>query len=377
MSVLSIESPAHMVRKVSPVLRTGGGRQRRVEPVTDRVRRDGKFFRLGDEKFYVKGVTYGPFAPDANGHHFASRSHTKKDFEQILELGGNCVRIYYVPPEWFLELAREMGIKVFLDVCWPKNLAFVDDPEVTEQGRTAVRETARRCGNHPAVFAISVVNEIPPELVRFMGAKRVEAFVDELVAIVKSEAPHCLPTFANSPTTEYLRPRSIDFCCFNIYLDHENQLRNYLARLQMIAGELPLMLGEYGVDTHHCWTDEQQAEKLSTQLKATFDEGAVGTFVFSYTDDWYVHDWQIDDWAFGIVKRERNHKGYRIKKPAFEAVKDVFLRAPQVTDLKLPKVSVIICSYNGASTVESCVASMRGIKYPDLEVIFVDDGSTD
>ncbi|QOV88275.1 glycosyltransferase [Humisphaera borealis] len=359
------------------------GRKRVIEAPANRVRRDGKFFRLGEEKFYVKGVTYGPFAPDANGSHFANRAQTRKDFEQILELGGNCVRIYYVPPSWFLELAREMGIKIFLDVSWPKNLAFVDDPEVAEQARAAVRDCARRCGNHPAVMAISVVNEIPPELVRFMTAARVEAFIDELVAIVKEEAPHCLATFANFPTTEYLRPRAIDFCCFNVYLDYEPQLRNYLARLQMIAGELPLMLGEYGVDTHQSYSEEQQATMLSTQLKATFDEGAVGTFVFSYTDDWYVHNWQIEDWKFGVTRRERDDDGYRIKKPSFAAVQDVFRRAPQVTDLKLPKCSVIICSYNGASTVESCVASMGKIRYhlpdgtPNYEVVFVDDGSKD
>src|SRR3712207_6636648 len=50
-------------RVESPKVRSG--RQRRAEPVTDRVRRDGKFFRLGSEKFYVKGVTYGPFAPNS------------------------------------------------------------------------------------------------------------------------------------------------------------------------------------------------------------------------------------------------------------------------------------------------------------------------
>src|SRR3954471_18401161 len=75
---------------------TGGGGRRRVEAVTDRVRRDGKFFRLGADKFYVKGVTYGPFAPDANGDYFATPAQTRKDFEQILDLGANCVRIYYI-----------------------------------------------------------------------------------------------------------------------------------------------------------------------------------------------------------------------------------------------------------------------------------------
>jgi len=48
-------------------VRESSGRHRRNEPATKRVRRDGKFFRLGKEKFYVKGVTYGPFKPDADG----------------------------------------------------------------------------------------------------------------------------------------------------------------------------------------------------------------------------------------------------------------------------------------------------------------------
>ena len=107
-----------------------------------------------------------------------------------METGANCIRIYYIPPTWFLDLAQEMGLKIFLDVCWPKNLEFVDDPGRGRAGRAAVRESARQCGNHPAIFALSVVNEIPPELVRFIGRERVEAFIDDLVGVVKAEAPN-------------------------------------------------------------------------------------------------------------------------------------------------------------------------------------------
>ena len=35
-----------------------------------RVSVDGKFFRLGGQKLYVKGVAYGPFAPNAAGPAF-------------------------------------------------------------------------------------------------------------------------------------------------------------------------------------------------------------------------------------------------------------------------------------------------------------------
>ena len=343
----------------------------------NRVTLDGKFFRLGTEKFYVKGLTYGPFAPNENGEPLASPAYTRKDFEQIVEMGVNCIRIYHTPPQWFLDLAQEKGLKVFLDVAWPKNLAFVGDADVARQAHEAVRSAARACGNHPAVFAISVVNEIPPDLVRFMGKGRVEEFVDELVTIAKAEAPDCLVTFANFPTTEYLQPRKTDFVCFNVYLHEDKQFRNYLARLQNIAGEKPLMLGEYGIDTFREYSQERQAEILQNHVKAVFDEGCVGTFVFSYTDDWYVHDWQIEDWAFGVVARERDEMGYRLTKPAYHALQPLLRRAPQLADEKLPMCSVIICSYNGASTVESCLRSMERLKYPEYEVVFVDDGSTD
>src|SRR5207237_881692 len=48
-----------------------------------RVSVDGKFFRLGEKKFYVKGVAYGPFAPNAAGQPFASPEQTDADFDPI------------------------------------------------------------------------------------------------------------------------------------------------------------------------------------------------------------------------------------------------------------------------------------------------------
>ena len=31
---------------------------------------DGKFFRIGEKRLYIKGCTYGTFAPDENGFQF-------------------------------------------------------------------------------------------------------------------------------------------------------------------------------------------------------------------------------------------------------------------------------------------------------------------
>src|SRR6185295_1715593 len=42
-----------------------------------------------------------------------------------------------------------------------------------------------------------------------------------------------------------------------------------------------------------------------------------------------------------------------------------------------PRVSVVVCSYNGAATLEQCLRSLHALRYPDYEVIVVDDGSSD
>ena len=55
----------------------------------ERVRLDGRFFRLGDEKFWVKGVTYGPFEPRDDGACLPPTDRLKADLAQIASLGAN------------------------------------------------------------------------------------------------------------------------------------------------------------------------------------------------------------------------------------------------------------------------------------------------
>src|SRR6185369_13283378 len=101
---------------------------------------------------------------------------------------------------------------------WGKNLCFLDADKSRLLARDAVRQVAMACAGHPAVFAISVVNEIPPDVVRWSGAREVSGFIDDLVELVKSIDPECLCTFANYPPTEYLSAPAIDFVTFNVYL---------------------------------------------------------------------------------------------------------------------------------------------------------------
>jgi O-antigen biosynthesis protein len=336
-----------------------------------RVRIDGKFFRAGDEKFWVKGVTYGPFRPREDGIQLPDQHQIEADMRQIIGLGANVVRVYHIPPREFLDTAQQFRLKVFVDVPWSKHRCFLDTREDMESGRRAVRDAARACRNHPALFALSVVNEIPPDVARWTGHTNVERFIDELIDVAHQEDPESLVTFAGFPPVEYLRPRGVDFYTMNVYLHKREEFRSYLQRLQNLADEKPLLLGEYGIDSLRNGEDEQ-AELLAMHVEEVYGQGLAGTCCFSYTDEWFTGGHPINDWAFGLVRRDRTPK------PAFFRVAQVFHNPTPVPPLpQYPKVSVVVCTYNGSKTLDGCLKSLEKLNYPNYEVILVNDGSTD
>src|SRR6185436_3405801 len=42
-----------------------------------------------------------------------------------------------------------------------------------------------------------------------------------------------------------------------------------------------------------------------------------------------------------------------------------------------PRVSVVVCTFNGEKTLAGCLDGLEEVDYPDFEVIVVNDGSTD
>src|SRR5688572_21794402 len=110
------------------------------------VRVDGKFFRSGAEKWFVRGVSYGPFAPDDSGLFLPARDRVRGDFDQIAQLGGNAVRVYHVPPRWLLDEAAEAGLHVLVDVPWEKHRCFLEDYEAQRRALEAVRGAAGELG---------------------------------------------------------------------------------------------------------------------------------------------------------------------------------------------------------------------------------------
>jgi O-antigen biosynthesis protein len=336
---------------------------------SQRARAHGKFLTVGGEKLWVKGVTYGTFRPDETGQEFHDRAQVRGDFAAMAASGINAVRTYTPPPAWVLDEASEHGLRVLVGLPWEQHVTFLDDRERTRSIVERVGGYVEACSGHPAILAYAVGNEIPSPIVRWHGRERVERFLERLYWAAKDADPDGLVTYLNYPSTEYLELPFLDLCAFNVYLETPEQLTAYLGRLQNVAGDRPLLLGEVGLDSRRNGP-AKQAESLRWQLSNAFASGCAGTFVFSWTDEWHRGGNDIDDWDFGVTDRRRTPK------PALRAVELAYSEVP-FPEREWPRVSVVVCSYNGARTIGRTCEKLLEVDYPDFEVIVVDDGSTD
>src|SRR5258705_6497896 len=92
----------------------------------DRVRVSGKFFRAGGQKWFPKGLCYGPFRANRYGESLPEPERVNADFAHMHDLGANCVRLYFPPPTWFLEKATEHGFRELGDVPWERHGGFFE-----------------------------------------------------------------------------------------------------------------------------------------------------------------------------------------------------------------------------------------------------------
>jgi GT2 family glycosyltransferase len=350
------------------------GRNRAVaEPArtsaTARPEVRGKFIFADGRKLFIRGVTYGPFTPAADGCLYHDRETVAADFAGIAHVGANAVRTYTVPPRWLLDVAHEHGLRVMVGFGWEQHITFLDERKRRKAIEAQVRDGVRQCAGHPAVLSYTIGNEIPSPIVRWYGPERIERFLGHLYKAVKQEEPGALVSYVNYPTTEYLKPPG-DFVCFNVFLESELALDAYLKRLHNLSGDRPLILAEIGLDSIRNGEDAQ-ASALAWQIRTAFAAGCAGAFTFSWTDEWHRGGAEILDWGFGLTDRNRRPKR------ALSAVGQAFADAPFGGMVNWPRISVVVCTYNGSRTIGQCCEELTKLEYPDYEVIVVDDGSTD
>jgi glycosyltransferase involved in cell wall biosynthesis len=267
-------------------------------------------------------------------------------------------------------MAAEHGLKVMVGLAWEQHIAFLDEPGRAKAIIAKVVEQVRACEAHPAILAYALGNEIPAPIARWHGKGAIEGFLERLYWAAKAEDPEGLFTYVNYPSTEYLELPFLDLAAFNVFLEQERTFESYLARLQNLSGDRPLLIAEVGIDSRRNG-GEAQARTLEWQVRHAFGTGAAGVFVFSWTDEWHRGGHDVTDWDFGLVDRRRRPK------QALAAVRDAFGAIPFSPADRWPRVSVVVCTHNGERTLGQCLERAGELAYPDFELIVVDDGSSD
>jgi len=325
---------------------------------------DGKFFLRDGMYHFLKVVTYGPF-PEGSPH------RPDVDFPRIAEAGFNAVRIYSLPDQEMLDLAVVSRLHLIPTLPWAHGCDFIADESILENARERLTSWLADHREHEGLGALLIGNEIPTDMARWMGADKVCRALDSLILSAKKISPNLPVAYASFPTTEYLEPQHADFTAFNLYLENAEKLNEYLPRLHHVAGDRPVLLAEFGLDTGRN-SEELQAELFEKALRSTHLAGFAGFTAYAWSDHWFNNGETVVDWSFGLVRRDCSEK------PALAALTTEMgkIKAPPLPEV-VPKVSLIICTRNGAQRLESCLTAAKAIDYPDLEILVVNDGSTD
>ncbi|MFC5050354.1 glycosyltransferase [Rubritalea spongiae] len=307
----------------------------------------------------MKLVSYGPFPSPEPDH--------AVEFREIRDLGIHGIRVYGTPSDKLLDAAAEVGLIVFVGFDWPWRRVFLGggDQAIYEQAKIELRKELADWGMHPAVAACFVANEVMPDMANWLSPVRVREALEGLIEIVKAEAQHLLAAYASYPSSEYLEPANADFTAVNVYLEDEEEFRSYLKRLHHLAGDRPVLISEFGVDSLSMGV-EAQKEMLGWSMRVSQGEGMAGWTYFSWSDRWLIGGEADEMWGFGLKDR------YGLLKPAASE-----LGKDWVPDFPMPMISVIICVYNGDDRIGAAVESLEALRYPSYELIVVDDGSKD
>ena len=342
-----------------------------------RVGVDGKFFAAGGQRFHFRGVTYGTFEPRTDGARFPEHTRIERDMRMMGEAGFTVVRTYTLPTEDLLEAAADQGLRVLAGIFYPDWRYLLGGSrrqmrKVVREASREVAEAAGRLSGDERILGLSLGNEVPADVLRWYGTGVVADTIRSLVELVREEDADQLVTYANYPTAEYLPLESLDFLMFNVFLERRPDFRRYLTRLHHLAGDRPLVLSEVGV---HAGSgpdaEREQAEALSWQLETAIERGVAGTCIFSWTDDWFVGDERVTGWRFGLTREDRSPR------PALGVARHWNRRTVRDLDFSWPAISVVICAHNSAATLDECLRHTCALDYPELEVIVVDDGSSD
>lgn len=322
----------------------------------------GKFLFTGEQKLWLKGVNYGKLGAGDGRANLRSRDAVEQDFAALRAHGINAIRTYDVPPRWLLDEAMCHGIRVMVDLCQSQHFTMLDDAAARTRVVRIVSEGVRACAGHPAVLCYALGARIPESVVRWHGRPRIERFLSELCEVARALDPDGIFTYVGSAQTEQLSLPFLDLFYFDAHFDTREQFVSCIARLQNVVGEKPLIIADVALASQGAASAGEDYAGWS--IEAAFAGGCAGTFVnvlASAPDE-------------GPSKTSDNDP---ITNARLSMLQEAYASVPFSGAIAWPKISVVVCSYNGAPTIRDTLEGLLALEYPNYEVIIVNDGSTD
>jgi O-antigen biosynthesis protein len=207
--------------------------------------------------------------------------------------------------------------------------------------RIAVLEAAAMLRDHPAALALVVGGRISPGP-GDRGRRRLERFVRRLADDVRRVAPGLLIAYRSSAGEAFIDTVGFDFDLYQVDAGRLSTTAA-LAALHVPGLDRPVVLALVG---------DSDKDLLDQWLAASLEGGFAGVCV------------EID-----------------ATNPPDDEVADVLRRgfAAEPLDLRdhWPRISVVVCAYQAEALLDRCLTGLGAVRYPDFEIIVVDDGSSD
>jgi hypothetical protein len=175
--------------------------------------------------------------------------------------------------------------------------------------------------------------------------------VNEIAIAVHDEDPSLLTAVRGSWPDETECPPEFDFLLVDCTVRTAADLASALLRCHCNLGDRPLVLGAVSVDEV-----ASGKEGDPSWIAATAAGAGVGGTILS-------------EFSPGRASPGRPATTAPAPPAATPSVGDL--------DVDWPSISVVISAHNAETTLDECLRHCDGLEYPDLEVIVVDDGSTD
>ena len=298
-----------------------------------KLRTRGKFLFASADKFYLKGAAiHSPIG----------------DLSPFKLMGANTIWHKDTSLENLDLLVRKGLFSVIsLGIEEAFQMAFAGKRNALKDWHEGLEARLSPVRGNPAVLAYSLGGPIAEPIRRWFGYKCLERELQNAWNEVKRISNGCPITFTNDVSCESLELAFLDFFSFEVNEPSLGLFGVTLARLQKRAGDYPLVVLAPGRDTLGA-SEKEQAHLVTERIRLAFTAGCAGVLIT------------------GANKGDL----------AWDAIRDAFAQSPFPLSA-YPRISVVICVYNGEDLIEEALDGVSQLDYPDYEVIVVDDGSKD